>query len=177
MFNKRHLSKKRVFLALPFFPVSIWKNLGQGASTVCPTADEGQQLMLSHIPAHLPGGSKETPSNFSQRGHTMQHLPAMQHRETSPRNATARNSSQGPRQLWEQRYSVPWKASWMRQNKSCYWDLDGTEQVLLASRHTLAGSRPVPLRSLTALVSTSWTEKVGPWGALHQARGYQSVFW
>lgn len=27
--NKNHLGKKSIFLVLPFFPVSIWKNSGQ----------------------------------------------------------------------------------------------------------------------------------------------------
>lgn len=126
--NKNHLGKKSIFLVLPFFPVSIWKNSGQWALTVCPTADEGQQLMLSHIPAHLPGEattkhyaaspSDETPWNFSQQWNTMKHLQATKHHARKHHAM----KHQGPRQLWEHRCSVLWKPSWMRQSKSC-WDL------------------------------------------------------
>lgn len=85
IFHKKHLGKKSIFLVLPFFPVSIWKNSGQWALTVCPTADEGQQLMLSHIPAHLPGGV--------QQQNTMQHLPVTKHHEPSSNSETLCNIS------------------------------------------------------------------------------------
>lgn len=47
------LSRSQDLLAesLPFLPVSIRRNCGHPTSTVCPRAEEGQQLMLSHSPS------------------------------------------------------------------------------------------------------------------------------
>lgn len=158
IFHKKHLGKKSIFLVLPFFPVSIWKNSGQWALTVCPTADEGQQLMLSHIPAHLPGGgNNKIPCSISQWQNTMKLLPTVKLYATSPSNETPCNISQGPQ---EQRCSVPWKASWMRQSKSC-WDLSrpGWDRAGPACfKPAPASSRPVPFQSLTPLVSSSQTK-------------------
>ena len=122
---------------LPFFPVSIWKNSGQWALTVCPTADEGQQLMLSHIPAHLPGGggnkklhvgspSDKTPSNFSQPWNTMKHFQASKHCAMPPKE-------QGSYGNKDAQYSEK-QAGWERASpaETCQ-DLDRAEQVLLAS--------------------------------------------
>lgn len=149
---KKHLGKKSVFLVLPFFPVSIWKNSGQWALTVCPTADEGQQLMLSHIPAHLPGeGNNRTPGTISQWQNTMKLLPTTKHCETSPSNQTPCNVSQGPRQLQEHRCSVLWKASWVRQSKSC-WDLVGQNRsYLLQTRPSKLQAHPILVVGSTGL--------------------------
>ena len=35
---------------LPFLPTSIQRNRGHATSTVCPSAEDGQQLVLSHSP-------------------------------------------------------------------------------------------------------------------------------
>lgn len=35
---------------LPFLPVNIRRNWGHPTSTICPSAEDGQQLMLSHSP-------------------------------------------------------------------------------------------------------------------------------
>lgn len=97
MFNKKHLGKKSIILALPFFPVNIWKNSGQWALTVCPTVDEGQQLMLSHIPGHLPvRGNKEIPYSISQWHNTVKLLPTMKRWDTSLSSATPCNIPHEP---------------------------------------------------------------------------------
>ena len=157
---------------LPFFPVSIWKNSGQWALTVCPTADEGQQLMLSHIPAHLPGGaatkyhatspSDETPWNFSQQQNTTKHLQATKHHATSPKD-------QGSYGIKDAQHPEK-QAGWDRASpaETC-WDLDRTEQVLLASNQPQQA--PGPSHSGPWLHWSLLARQRATWGIVNFASG------
>lgn len=142
MFNKKYVGKKNIILALPFFPVSNWKNSGQWALTVCPTVAEDQQLMLSHIPAHLPGGTTRKYILFyaSSNNETLGDIP----KQHSPmKHLPWTKAATGTKML----------SALKRQSKSC-WDLDRTEQVLIASNQPQQAPTPVPVLSLIPLVST-----------------------
>lgn len=165
--SKHHTEQKTlsVLLVLPCFPVSIWKNLGQWALTVYPTADEGQQLMLSHIPAHLPGGNNNTPWNFSQQWGTIQYYTPMKHHASSPRNEAPHHL---PQQSTVQHHprakeaTVTGMPCWVRQSES-FW-------VLLRTGWDRAG--PSGFRPTPASHSGLWepdTEQTGLCWALHQA--------
>lgn len=136
--SKYHIEQKTlsVLLVLPCFPVSIWKNLGQWALTVYPTADEGQQLMLSHIPAHLPRGNNKTLWNFSQQWDTIQYYTPMKHHAASPKNEAPHHISQQSAASPKGWSSYGSRDALLGETVSpfwCCWELDGTEQVLLAS--------------------------------------------
>lgn len=161
--TKKHSGRK----VLPCFPVSIWKNLGQWALTVYPTADEGQQLMLSHIPAHLPGDNSETPWSFSQQWDNVQHLTSMKHHAASPKNEAPHYISQQWRTV---QHHPRTKAAtgtgmlcWVRQSES-FWELLRTEQVLLASDQA---QHPILVLDSSDLWQPD-TEQTGLCWALHQ---------
>jgi hypothetical protein len=60
---------------LPFLLVSIWRNFGHSTSTVCPGAEGGQQLMLSHSASQPVGKSHSTGLDGAEdKGHRPQHL-------------------------------------------------------------------------------------------------------